>query len=107
MHEVTLRDALTIGKPIALLVGTPAHCSTGTCAPALEALIAARAQVGDAVTFIHAEVYADVDATKVAPTVGALAMDYEPALFITDENGVVVERLDAVFDAVEVQSLIS
>lgn len=107
MHEVTLRDALTVGKPIALLVGTPAHCSTGTCAPALEALIAARAQVGDAVTFIHAEVYADVDATKVAPTVGALAMDYEPALFITDENGVVVERLDAVFDAVEVQSLIS
>jgi len=34
-------------------------------------------------------------------------MNYEPALFITDTNGIVVERLDAVFDAVEIRSLIS
>jgi hypothetical protein len=36
-----------------------------------------------------------------------MSMNFEPALFITDSGGVVVERLDAVFDAVEVQSLIS
>ena len=29
-------------------------------------------------------------------------MTYEPALFITDANGVVVERFDAIFDEVEI-----
>jgi hypothetical protein len=52
-------------------------------------------------------VYADRDATQIAPAVNAMSMNYEPALFITDDRGVVVERLDAVFDAVEVQLLIS
>jgi hypothetical protein len=52
-------------------------------------------------------VYADQDATRIAPAVNAMSMNFEPALFITDSGGVVVERLDAVFDAVEVQSLIS
>lgn len=107
MHDVTLREALTLGKPVAFLVGTPAHCATGTCAPALEAMISTREIAGATTTFIHAEVYADQDATRIAPAVNAMSMNYEPALFITDDEGVVVERLDAVFDAVEIQSLIS
>ena len=107
MHDVTLREALTLGKPVAFLVGTPAHCATGTCAPALEAMISTREIAGTTTTFIHAEVYADQDATRIAPAVNAMSMNYEPALFITDDEGVVVERLDAVFDAVEIQSLIS
>jgi hypothetical protein len=107
MHEVTLREALALGKPVAFLVGTPAHCATGTCAPALEAMISARESARGSTTFIHAEVYADQDATRIAPAVNAMSMNFEPALFITDSGGVVVERLDAVFDAVEVQSLIS
>jgi hypothetical protein len=70
-------------------------------------MISAREGAGGSTTFIHAEVYADRDATQVAPAVNAMSMNYEPALFITDDRGVVVERLDAVFDAVEVQLLIS
>ena len=106
MHELTLRDALALGRPIAYLVGTPAHCSTGTCAPALDALIAVRERVGDAFTFIHAEVYSDANATTIASAVNAVSMNFEPALFITDTSGVITARLDAVFDAVELQSVI-
>ncbi|MFM7392123.1 MAG: hypothetical protein ACKOI3_12155 [Actinomycetota bacterium] len=106
LHEVTLTEALSFGKPIVLLVGTPAHCSTGTCAPALEALVSVAARASGAYTFIHAEVYADRDATQVAPVVTALGMNYEPALFVTDSRGVVTARLDAVFDEVELASLI-
>ena len=106
MHEVTLREALALGKPIAYLVGTPAHCSTGTCAPALDALISARERVGDAFTFIHAEVYSDANATTIAPAVNAVSMNFEPALFVTDASGVITARLDAVFDAVELQSVV-
>ena len=106
-HNITLNEALALKKPIAYLVGTPAHCSTGTCAPALEALITVRKSIGDAMTFLHAEIYTDDKATTVAPAVVALKMEYEPAIYITDASGKIIERFDAVFDADEVSSAIA
>ena len=106
-HNITLNEALALKKPIAYLVGTPAHCSTGTCAPALEALITVRKSIGDAMTFLHAEIYTDDKATTVAPAVIALKMEYEPAIYITDASGIILERFDAVFDAEEISSAIA
>ena len=106
-HNITLNEALALKKPIAYLVGTPAHCSTGTCAPALEALITVRKSIGDAMTFLHAEIYTDDKATTVAPAVVALKMEYEPAIYITDASGKILERFDAVFDAEEIGSAIA
>ena len=106
-HNITLNEALALKKPIAYLVGTPAHCSTGTCSPALEALIAVKNSIGDAMTFLHAEIYTDDKATTVAPAVVELKMEYEPAIYITDANGQIVERFDAVFDAKEISDAIA
>ena len=106
LHNITLTDSLALGKPVAYLVGTPAHCSTGTCSPALEALLQVSEKLADSMTFIHAEIYTDDTATVVAPAVEALNMTYEPALFITDAQGIVVERLDAVFDADEINEVL-
>ena len=89
------------------MVGTPAHCSTGTCSPALEALVAVKISIGDAMTFLHAEIYTDDKATTVAPAVVELKMEYEPAIYITDANGQIVERFDAVFDAKEISDAIA
>ena len=106
-HNITLNEALALKKPIAYLVGTPAHCSTGTCSPALEALVAVKNSIGDAMTFLHAEIYTDDKATTVAPAVVALKMEYEPAIYITDASGKIVERFDAIFDADEINAAIS
>ena len=106
-HNITLNEALALNKPIAYLVGTPAHCQTGTCAPALEALINVRKSIGDAMTFLHAEIYTDDKATTVAPAVVALKMEYEPAIYITDASGKIVERFDAIFDADEINAAIA
>jgi hypothetical protein len=106
-HNITLNEALALKKPIAYLVGTPAHCSTGTCSPALEALITVKNSIGDAMTFLHAEIYTDDKATTVAPAVVALKMEYEPAIYITDASGKILERFDAVFDAEEISSAIA
>ncbi len=81
--------------------GTPAFCQTGTCAPALESIIDVQDQFGDQFTFVHAEVYTDNTATEPAPAVDAAGLTYEPALFVTDSAGVVIERLDAVWDRTE------
>ena len=102
LHELTLTEALHLKKPVAYLVGTPAHCSTGTCTPALNQLIGVARTFGDRVAFVHAEVYTDDKATVVAPAVKAFAMTFEPAMFIVDANSKIVERLDAVFDTKEI-----
>ena len=106
-HNITLNEALALKKPIAYLVGTPAHCSTGTCSPALEALVTVKNSIGDAITFLHAEIYTDDKATTVTPAVVALKMEYEPAIYITDASGKIVERFDAVFDAKEISDAIA
>jgi len=106
-HNITLSEALALKKPIAYLVGTPAHCSTGTCSPALEALITVKKSIGDAMIFLHAEIYTDDKATTVAPAVVALKMEYEPAIYITDAGGKILERFDAVFDADEIDAAIA
>lgn len=100
-HDVTLTEALAGDRPVAYYVGTPAFCATGSCAPALEALIDLQDRFGDAFTFVHAEVYSDDTGTTVAPAVTAVGMTYEPALFITDADGTIVERMDAVWDQSE------
>ncbi len=102
-HTLTLAEALNIDRPVAYYVGTPAFCSTGSCAPALEALIGASSSFGDTFVFVHAEVFTDDAGTNIAPAVTAIGMTYEPALFITDAAGVIRERIDAVWDQTELE----
>ena len=103
LHDVTLREALTSGKKICYLIGTPAHCQTGTCTPGLEFLVAEHARAGADVVMIHADVYADDKATTVAPAIDALKVDYEPIIYFCDTTGVIVDRLDGVWDRAELR----
>lgn len=103
LHEVTLTDALQSGKPVVYMIGTPAHCQTGTCAPGLEFLVDEHDRLGDAVVMVHADVYADDAATKIAPAVEALQVDYEPIIYFADASGVIVDRLDGVWDRSELR----
>jgi hypothetical protein len=106
-HALTLTEALKLGVPVAYLVGTPAHCQTGTCSPALDGLIEVGSRIGDRAVFVHAEIYSDEAATVIAPAVKALNLTFEPALFVVDANGKIVERLDAVFDAKEISDALT
>lgn len=103
-HAVTLTEALTLGTPVVYLIGTPAHCATGTCGPGLEFLVDVAGDYEGRVTIVHAEVYADDAATEIAPAVTAIGTDYEPLLFITDGDGVVRERIDIVWDTDELRA---
>ncbi len=106
-HSLTLTEALQQNKPVVYLIGTPAYCSTGTCSPGLEALITVAKSVGDAAVFVHADVYADRSATNTAPAVKAYSLSYEPVLYITNSDGTIVDRLDAVFDVNEIRDVLA
>jgi TAT (twin-arginine translocation) pathway signal sequence len=101
LHDVTLTEALQSGKPLVFMVGTPAHCQTGACAPALEFLVANHQRVGDAAMMVHADVYADNAATEQAPIIDALGLDYEPVVYFATPGGQIVDRLDGIWDQTE------
>ena len=102
LHDITLTEALTKGKPVAYLIATPAYCQTGVCGPILDFLLAAHTTLGDKATMVHAEVYRDSTASTTAPAVDAYHMTFEPSLFVADATGKIVERLDFVFDEGEI-----
>ena len=73
----------------AYMIGTPAHCQTGTCAPGSGVPGDEHERLGDAVAMVHADVYADDAATTVAPAVAALGLQYEPVIYLGEANGIV------------------
>jgi len=105
-HTQTLTAALAAGRPVAYLVGTPAHCQTGICGPVLDLLVDAAPRF-PGISFVHAEVFSDPDGRKVAPAVSALGLDFEPLLFVTGPDGVVRRRLDVICDRAELLDALS
>lgn len=106
LHDVTLAQALGEGSPVALLVATPAFCATAVCGPVLDVLLAVQGEVPD-VRYLHGEVYENplsvdnvAQATPTALTED-LGLTYEPSLFLIGADGVLVDRLDNVYDETE------
>jgi hypothetical protein len=111
LHDITLTEALTMGKPVAFLVSTPAYCQTGICGPVLDLLV--DEAKGRDVVALHAEVWKnaaelDGDLTKATPTdaldaYGMTQVGFEPALFIGDSHGMLTDRLDLIYDTSELR----
>ena len=105
-HTKTLTEALATGKPVAYLIGTPAYCQTGFCGPILRLLENVAKDVGDAVEFVHAEVYTDRTIATASPAVDAYHLDYEPILWVADATGTIRHRLDVVMDQEEMAAAV-
>ena len=105
-HELTLADALATGKRVVFIVGTPAHCQTGVCAPVLDGLVVLAKDFSD-VIFVHADVYTDETATTTAPTIDALNLTFEPVIWITDTSGVITHRFEGVWHPDEVRQVLA
>lgn len=110
-HEHTVAETLRAGEPLAFLIATPAYCSTSYCGPVLETLISSAGNF-PSVRAVHLEVYEnprEVDGDLADPRlrpVSALAelgLTFEPSLFLVDRDGVLVDRIDNVFDSAELE----
>jgi hypothetical protein len=107
-HTRTAADVLAEGQPMALLVATPAFCATSYCGPVLNTLIEASTAY-ESIGFVHVEPWANpTEGTgltdpnlRTSPSVDDLRLTFEPSLFLVDRSGLLVERIDNVFDATE------
>jgi hypothetical protein len=108
LHDVTVADALEDGRPLALLIATPAFCQVTICGPVLDVLLGVADDHPD-VTCLHAEVYVhphqDLDA--MAPVVNELGLTFEPCLVLVGADGRVAERLDTIYDRVELDEALT
>lgn len=93
-HDRTVAEALKNGKPIVLLLGSPGFCTSQTCGPNLEHLIAAKKKVGDQVQFIHIEIYKDAKPPDVVPESDAWGLPSEPWTFFINSAGKVVDKYE-------------
>ena len=108
LHEVTAAQALEEGRPLALLVSTPAFCQMAICGPVLDVLLGVTDSHAG-VRFLHAEVYAQphVETDTKAPVIDELGLTFEPCLVLVDADGTVVERLDTIFDSAELSEALA
>lgn len=114
LHTVSLDAALSLHKPIAFLIATPAYCQTAICGPVLDVLVGATKAFEDRVTFVHAEVYrSGAEAAKKgpaaqkAPVVDAFHLLFEPSLTLIAPDGTVQSRLDTIYDADELDKALT
>ncbi|MGI9613142.1 MAG: hypothetical protein ACR2QO_09545 [Acidimicrobiales bacterium] len=114
-HEHNVADLLGAGRPLALLVATPALCTTAYCGPVLETLIGV-AEDHPGIDYVHLEVYANADEVdsnyddprlELAAPVTELGLTFEPSLFLVTSDGTLMERIDNIYDAAELGEALS
>lgn len=92
LYQMTVAEAIATGRPTVVGFLTPAFCQTKWCAPVLDSLETARAETGDAVNYIHIEVYDDFQKMTVVKEMAEWGLDTEPWVFVLDGEGQVVAR---------------
>ena len=111
LHDVSLRTALGGGTPIAFFIGTPKYCQTAICGPVLDVLLKQKDQFPQ-IKMLHAEVYPSDAAAQpghqqVTEAVSAYGLTFEPALYLAKPDGTIANRIDTIFDGVELHDALT
>jgi hypothetical protein len=107
-HEVSLTDALTQGRPVAVLLSTPAYCQVAVCGPVLDLLVEAHPQTH---AVIHVEVFPNGSGTDPGTPSPVLTegfhLDFEPVLYVAGADGTITSRLDSIYDGDELTAALT
>ena len=102
LHEETIAAALDAGRPVMVVVSTPVYCVSRFCGPITDTVHALARSHGDAMDFVHLEVWRDFENN----TINKAAAEWiwpdqagdpaEPWVFLVDASGTIVGRWDNV-----------
>jgi hypothetical protein len=106
-YQLSLDQALANGKATVLLFATPAFCQTRFCGPDYEIISGLQAHYGEAINFIHVEIYTGLpnpasNNWEIAPAMAAFGLTTEPWVYILDQSGTVTYRVEGMFSADEI-----
>jgi hypothetical protein len=111
MHDLTIAQAITSGKPSVLVFATPKFCTSRTCGPLVDVVEGVKAKLGDKVAFVHIEEWkseqavGDVD-NGLAPTFKEWNLPTDPWLFFVGADGVVKDRWSGAAGPNEVEAAV-
>ena len=94
LHQISIADAVTNGKPTVILFATPRFCTSRTCGPSHQVILSLARNYGDRVNFIHVEVYKEFETFAVADAMREWNLETEPWLFFVDKNGKIVDKFE-------------
>jgi len=113
LYESSLDELLDNGQKTVAIFATPAFCVSATCGPLVNQTKEILAVTPD-VNFIHIEVYEGFneagfapDAEHLAPAVLIYGLPSEPWMFVMDESGVVMARIEGVLGDGELETLLA
>jgi hypothetical protein len=108
-YQLSLAEALTNGKPTILFFATPAFCQTRFCGPAYDIVSEVQRHYGDAVNFVHVEVYSGLpnpaaNNWELAPAMTAFGLSTEPWLYLIDRQGKIIHRVEGLVTEQEIEA---
>lgn len=102
LHQISIADAVTNGKPTVILFATPRFCTTRTCGPSHQVVMSLARNYADRVNFIHVEVFKNFETFEVADAMREWNLETEPWLFFVDQRGKIVDRYEGGITAKEI-----
>jgi hypothetical protein len=108
LHDATLADLRAGQEPMAVIVATPAYCKVAACGPVHDVFLSVIAD-HPAIRAVHLEVYLHplVNQVDYAPAVTDLRLSLEPVAILAGPDGIVTDRIDAIFDTAELDAALS
>ena len=114
LYQVTIAEALEMGKPLLVYFGTPAFCATSTCGPQYDVIADLKGKYKDRVNFIHVEIWdnpLDVRENSMAGKVSLVVEEWglisEPMTYVVDGKGAVFDKFEAFISAEELDVAIT
>jgi hypothetical protein len=97
MHTMSIRDAVTSGKPSIILFAAPGYCTSRMCGPEYEIMKKLFDEnKGKNVNFVHVEFYSDPATPQRRPVAAASEWNLrtEPWFFVVDAQGKISARFE-------------
>jgi hypothetical protein len=112
MHEITVADALTAGRPMLVAFATPAFCESRTCGPVMDTVMdPLYEKYSDDAVFIAIEPFQlkelreGIDSIPVEAT-AEWGLRTEPWLFVIDAQGRIVGKFEGIIALDEVETVL-
>lgn len=112
MHELSVAQALELGKPFVVVFATPMFCVTRMCGPVTDIVAALQDRYREQANFIHIEPW-DL---KIARSEGRLVpidvvlewnLPTEPWVFVVDRDGRVAARFEGLATSEELENALT
>jgi hypothetical protein len=107
LYAMTVDEAVASGRPSVVVFATPGYCQTEICKPVLDEVKQVKDRWGDRVNFVHIEVYATFEPLEISPLMATWGLNTEPWVFVLDEEGVIVDRLEGNVTAAELEPVVA